>query len=490
MISSTECLVAMTALWVAPYSLPQGTPVLAQVRARNARGWGAYSPVTVTAGAALVETVPVALAAPSRGTLTSDSQLQVDWVAPTGTADGGSVILGYAVYWDDATAASGTQVWTELIGESSTHTAVTYTRSTGITGGAIYAVKVKAKNKWGWGPFSAVTSILAATVPGAPGVPVTAIDAATGGVSVTWAAPGTTGGVAVTAYRIEVKGGDGVWRTDSSCDGTTGATSPVVTGRSCIIPMANLVAAGSHALAFDALVVVRVAAGNVRGYGLTSENTSGARIRQAPAAMSAPLEGAGTSDSQVEVTWSAVTSSGLPTGNSPTTGYRLSWDNGEPGRATTAFLPFPDQVATTYVLTGVTKGAYYRFMVQAINIYGAGPASPAASIRASAVPSQVPAPTTVRSGTDIVVTWTLANDNGAALTAQELYVLTKPSNTYVTDTAVCNPGPATLTCTWSIAYLRASHGYSIGDLVQFKVRAQNADGAGALSNANAGGATI
>lgn len=288
----------MTALWVAPYSLPQGAAVLAKVRAHNARGWSSYSPATTSAGAAVVETVPKALNAPTRGTATTDSVLQVDWAAPTGTNNGGSAILGYAVYWDSATAGSGSQVWTELIGESSTHTALTYSRTTGITGGKTYAVKVKAKNKWGWGPFSSVTSILAATVPGPPGVPVTTIDAATGGVKITWAAPGATGGVATTAYRIEIRGGDGTtWRTESTCDGTTGASSAVVTSRSCIIPMANLVAGGSHALAFDALVLARVAAGNVRGYGATAENTSGARIRQVPAAMTAPLEGAGTSDS-------------------------------------------------------------------------------------------------------------------------------------------------------------------------------------------------
>jgi hypothetical protein len=62
--------------------------------------------------------------------------------------------------------------------------------------------------------------------------------------------------------------------------------------------MASLVDSGSHALAFDALVAVRVAAANSRGFGPASDpNTSGARIRQVPAQMGAPAEGPATSDS-------------------------------------------------------------------------------------------------------------------------------------------------------------------------------------------------
>jgi hypothetical protein len=37
--------------------------------------------------------------------------------------------------------------------------------STGVVAAQTYQFKVMAKNKWGWGPFSAAFSVLAASVP-------------------------------------------------------------------------------------------------------------------------------------------------------------------------------------------------------------------------------------------------------------------------------------------------------------------------------------
>ena len=266
-VTGTQCLVPMSALWVAPFQHGQGAEVLAQVRAHNARGWSTISPTTTSPGGALVETVPQALSAPTRGLATTDSVLQSDWLAPVGAAaTGGSAIVGYALYWDDATSSPGPPVWTELVGASATHTALTYSRTTGIVGGETYAVYVAARNKWGWGPDSPIASILAATTPGAPGIPVTAIDVASGAVTITWTAPTATGGVTTDSYVIEILGGDALtWRQDAACDGTN---SGIVAALTCTVPMTSLVAtavASDHALAFDSLVLVRVSGVNVRG---------------------------------------------------------------------------------------------------------------------------------------------------------------------------------------------------------------------------------
>ena len=347
-----------------------------------------------------------------------------------------------------------------------------------------------AKNKWGWGPFSPAASVLAATSPAQVPSTSTAIDAATGGVTVSWAAPAALGGVPVLSYLIEIRGGDSVWRTDAACDGTS---SPVLSGRTCLIPMASLAAAGSHALAFDALVAVRVSAANVRGYGpASSPNSSGARIRQVPAVMSAPTKGAATSDSQVEVLWSAVTAAGLPTGNSAVLSYQLLWDNGQPAR--TDFLLLAQTTALGFTLVGVTEGATYRFQIRAVNIYGAGQASPAAPIRASDIPSRMASPSTVRAGTDIVVSWDPPASNGAALSAYEISVFSRATSAYVVDTSACDGSGAGVfaarLCAWPIAYLRSAYAYEVGALVLFRARARNDEGWGELSNPNAGGATV
>ena len=46
----------MSILRSSPYSLAYGTTIAAKVRAYNARGWGAYSTASTTAGT--IETIP------------------------------------------------------------------------------------------------------------------------------------------------------------------------------------------------------------------------------------------------------------------------------------------------------------------------------------------------------------------------------------------------------------------------------------------------
>ena len=98
---------------------------------------------------------------PTRGTSTSISQIQVDWVALTLDADkGGSTILSYHLQWDQ-----GTSTYVDLIGFSTESTATTYTVTSGITGGQSYKFKVRAKNLYGWGDYSAEATIIAAQEP-------------------------------------------------------------------------------------------------------------------------------------------------------------------------------------------------------------------------------------------------------------------------------------------------------------------------------------
>jgi titin len=104
------------------------------------------------------------------------------------------------------------------------------------------------------------------------------------------------------------------------------------------------------------------------------------------------------------------------------------------------------------------------------------------------------APTTVRSGTDIIVSFVAPTANGATIIAYELVVQDVASGLYTEDATICNgaaePAFSALSCTWAISYLVSTYSYAVGDLVLFKVRALNGDGWGALSNPTSGGATI
>ena len=188
------------------------------------------------------------MAAPTRGASTTDTAVHVLWTAATGLATGGSTVLGYALYTDDA-VGTWRLVATDLA-------ATSYTLTGGITAGASYSFRVQAKNKWGWGAQSTDGTILAAQVPSAVDPLTTAIDAATGGVTIAWGPPTNLGGVPVLSYEIVIKSGTAVWNTEATCDGTSAA---VLAARTCVVPMATLVAA-PHSLAFDVLVEVMVSA--------------------------------------------------------------------------------------------------------------------------------------------------------------------------------------------------------------------------------------
>ena len=114
-----------------------------------------------------------------------DAQVALSWTAPSN--NGGSTITGYT-----ATASPGGATC------SSAGLACTVT---GLTNGTTYAFTVRATNGVGTGPASNALSAQPMTVPAAP-QNLVASQNKTKGVNLTWAAPLTDGGSAVTGYRI------------------------------------------------------------------------------------------------------------------------------------------------------------------------------------------------------------------------------------------------------------------------------------------------
>src|SRR3569832_801329 len=119
------------------------------------------------------------MSAPTRDAATSTTQIVVDWTALTSPNDGHAAITSYHLQWDSATSGV---TWTDLVGLSVASTALTYTVTGSVTAGTTYHFRVRAQNAWGWGPFSAATSIKAATAPAQMSAVTTSIDSATGGV--------------------------------------------------------------------------------------------------------------------------------------------------------------------------------------------------------------------------------------------------------------------------------------------------------------------
>ena len=86
------------------------------------------------------------------------------WQALLDDSDGGSPLLSYNIQWDQG---SGT-IDTELIGYSVPYLSLSYLVTSSVEGlvnGATYKFRYRASNKFGWGEYSDISSILAATIP-------------------------------------------------------------------------------------------------------------------------------------------------------------------------------------------------------------------------------------------------------------------------------------------------------------------------------------
>ena len=120
----------------------------------------------------------------------SNARVVLAWVAPA--SNGGSAITGYRVY---RSTASGSETLLATLA------VVTGYTDTAVTNGTTYFYQVTARNAVGEGSRSTEASAKPATVPGVPRN-VSAATNATKGVNLSWAAPTSNGGSAVTGYRI------------------------------------------------------------------------------------------------------------------------------------------------------------------------------------------------------------------------------------------------------------------------------------------------
>jgi hypothetical protein len=270
------CLVDMHDLRASPFGLTYDTLVQAKVLARNERGDSAAS--LANTDGARVQVEPSAVGAPARGVLTGPTQLDVYWSALDLISAGGSPVLSYHLQFDNSTAAT---TWIDVIGLAPDSMLLTVIVSTEIESGQQYGFRVRARNIFGWGPYSQVIYNQAAREPGVPIAPVTSIDPATGGVVIAWTAPDARGAT-IEAYKIEIANkAQTSWSEVAACDGT----DPLVRDAlRCTVSMSTFTDAGTFGYVFDDVVYVRVSATNLYLFGELSPacDATGARIRVVP----------------------------------------------------------------------------------------------------------------------------------------------------------------------------------------------------------------
>ncbi|WP_430868344.1 fibronectin type III domain-containing protein [Demequina aurantiaca] len=324
--------------------LTPGTQYVFRVAAKNATGWGPRSATSAPVG-----TTPAPLPAAVTGVVASNAtstSLDVSWTAPGG---GVVPVLEYAVL----RSSNGGQSWlgSTYVSGSPAATSVTLT---GLTPGTQYVFRVAAKNATGWGPRSA-TSAPVGTIASAPTAPTSVAGVAgNASVSLTWAAPTSTGGSPVTGYGVDFSSDSGAsWSTAIAPAAGLTARNYTVTG-----------------LTNGTAYVFRVVAANAVG----SSGWSATSASYTPPTLPARVTGVAASNAtstSLGVTWTAPDGGGAPILEYAvlrSTNGGASWI---PGTVYVTGSPAP----TSVTLTGLTPGTQYVFQVAARNATGWGPRS-------------------------------------------------------------------------------------------------------------------
>lgn len=261
--------------------------------------------------------------------------------------------------------------------------------------------------------------------------------------TVSWLAPSSNGGAAITSYLVTSSPGV------HSCTFTVQASSTA--SPSCIVT--GLTNGRSYTFT--------VSATNSAG---TSEQSAVSASAIPVTTPSAPLSVVGTSgDGRVNLSWTAP----LQNGGAEITDYEVWYSAFSIG----PFVTFSDSVSTnrTAVVTGLTNGSTYYFKIVAVNAVGLGETS---AMSAGLVPAAVPGAPTGVSGVggagQATVSWSAPVVNGGASVS--------------TYTVTSSGGQ---TCSWSSGPLSCVvTGLGNGVAYTFTVTASNSAGAGVASIAS------
>ena len=319
--------------------LTNGTKYWFRVAAVNAIGTGSWSDAIDATPTWSPETPGGLTAAVAPAAGVGSGEVRLTWTEPP---NNGSAITDYDIEW---------HIGNQLVG-SSTSTETTLTMD-GLENGTNYRFRVAAKNAAGWSSWSAAVTAAPLFTPTAPGELTGAVapaeDVESGQVQLTWTAPSTANGAAITDYVIE-----------SSIDGTT--WTPLDDGESTAT---TFTASG---LTNGTAYVFRVAAVNAVGTGPWSGTIDATPVwtpdsANEVAAAVAPADGVGSGE--VQLTWSEPSANGAPI-----TDYVIeSSTNGS------MWTPLDDgeSAVTTFTASGLTNGTAYVFRVAAVNAVGTGP---------------------------------------------------------------------------------------------------------------------
>ncbi|HEU5489048.1 MAG TPA: fibronectin type III domain-containing protein, partial [Candidatus Nitrosotalea sp.] len=301
------------------------------------------SPPSNTATATTL--TPVTVPQPPTGlgaTADSSSQITLNWNAPSN--NGGSAITGYKI---ERSTDSGS-TWGVLVSNTGS-TATTYS-NTGLASSTTYAYRVSAINSVGNSSPSNVASATTLVVITAPQPPtgLTATATSSSQIDLSWNAPGSDGGSAITGYKIErsINGGTFSILVANTADTATAYSDTGLTS--------------------NTNYAYRISAINSVGTSSPS-NTASATT---PVTITAPqpptgLAATAISSSQINLSWSAPANNG----GSAITGYKIERSI-DSGSTWSTISSNTGSTATTFSDTSLAQNTAYTYQVSAINSVG------------------------------------------------------------------------------------------------------------------------
>ena len=385
--------------------------------------------------------------APTGLTATANGRDSIDlnWSAPA--SDGGAAITGYRIEWSaDGTSDS----WADLV--ANTNSAAVAYSDTGLAASTTRHYRVSAINAVGTsapsGTDSATTD--AATAPDAP-TGLTATARGKGTIVLSWSAPASDGGAAITGYRIEWSADGAAPWSDLVANTGSGATGYPDTG-----------------LADETTRHYRVSAINAAGTSAPSNTASGTTgtAPGAPTGLTATASGR----TRIDLSWSAPASDG----GTAITGYRIEWSADGTSGSWSDLVASTGSTAIAYSDTGLAPGATRHYRVSTINAAGiSAPSNTASDTTDTALGAPTGLTATASGGTRIDLSWSApASDGGAAISGYRIEFSADGVSDW-TD-LVANTGSD------AVAY--SDDGLAPGTTRHYRVSAINADGTSAPSN--------
>jgi fibronectin type 3 domain-containing protein len=346
---------------------------------------------TSTASATVTVSNSGAATVPGAPTLNSaaagNNSVALSWSAPG--SNGGAAVSNYKVY--RGTSAGGESLLTTLGNVTS------WTDGTAANG-TTYYYKVSAVNSVGEGAKSnemSASPTAPLTVPGAPALNTAA--AGNASVALSWSAPASNGGAAVSNYKV--------YR------GTSAG------GESLLTTLGNVTSWTDGTAANGSTYYYKVSAVNSVGEGSSSNEMSASPTAPLTAPSAPTLNTAAAGNASAALAWSAPTSNG----GAAVTNYKVYRGTSAGGESLLTTLGN----VTSWTDGTAANGTTYYYKVSAVNSVGEGSKSnemSASPAQTATVPG-VPTLTTAKPGNNsVALAWSAPGSNGgAAVTNYEVY---------------------------------------------------------------------